>query len=46
MTVRIGFLGTGQQAGFHARSLAVSGADFSFAGAYDADPARLSDFAA
>ena len=45
MTVRVGFLGTGQQAGFHARSLAVSGADFAFAGAYDADPARLVDFA-
>ena len=45
MTVRVGFLGTGQQAGLHARSLAVSGADFAFAGAYDADPARLVDFA-
>jgi predicted dehydrogenase len=45
VTVRVGFLGTGQQAGFHARSLAVSGADFRFAGAFDADPARLADFA-
>jgi predicted dehydrogenase len=45
VTVRIGFLGGGQQAGFHARSLAASGADFSFAGVHDADPERAATFA-
>lgn len=45
MTVRVGFLGAGLIAGVHARSLAASGADFAFAGAYDADDARLAAFA-
>jgi predicted dehydrogenase len=45
VTVRIGFLGTGQQAGFHARSLAASGADFSFAGVHDVEPERAAAFA-
>ncbi len=45
MTVRVGFLGAGLIAGYHARSLAVSGADFSFAGVHDADPARAATFA-
>ena len=44
MTVRIGFLGAGQQAGFHARSLAASGADFAFAGVHDADAERAKEF--
>lgn len=45
MTVRIGFLGAGQQAGYHARSLAASGADFAFAGVHDPDGRRAADFA-
>ena len=45
MPVRVGFVGAGLIAGVHARSLAVSGADFVFAGAYDEDPARLAEFA-
>ena len=46
MTVRVGFIGGGQQAGFHARSLAASGADFSFAAVHDADQERAREFAA
>ena len=45
MTVSVGFIGAGQQAGFHARSLAASGADFKFAGVHDADPDRAAAFA-
>ncbi|HEY2430796.1 MAG TPA: Gfo/Idh/MocA family oxidoreductase [Acidimicrobiales bacterium] len=46
MTVRVGFIGGGQQAGFHARSLAASGADFAFAGVHDADGERAAALAA
>ena len=45
MTVRIGFLGAGLIAGFHARSLAASGADFAFAGVHDVDPERAEKLA-
>jgi myo-inositol 2-dehydrogenase / D-chiro-inositol 1-dehydrogenase len=45
MTVRVGFLGAGLIAGFHARSLAASGADFAFAGVHDTDAARAEEFA-
>ena len=45
MTVTVGFLGAGQQAGFHARSLAASGADFAFGRVLDADGERAADFA-
>jgi predicted dehydrogenase len=46
VTLVVGFLGAGQQAGFHARSLAASGADFVFGGVHDADPERAESFAA
>jgi predicted dehydrogenase len=45
VTVRIGFFGAGLIAGFHARSLAASGADFVFAGVHDTDPDRADEFA-
>jgi predicted dehydrogenase len=45
VTVRIGFFGAGLIAGFHARSLAASGADFAFAGVHDPDPGRAAEFA-
>lgn len=45
MTVRVGFLGAGLIAGFHARSLAASEADMAFAGVYDADAERAASFA-
>jgi len=45
VTVTVGFLGAGQQAGYHARSLAASGADFAFGGVHDADPVRAEEFA-
>ena len=44
MTITVGFLGAGQQAGFHARSLAASGADFVFGRVHDPDAARAADF--
>ena len=45
MTVRIGFLGAGLIAGYHARSLAASGAEFAFAGVHDPDAGRAAEFA-
>jgi predicted dehydrogenase len=45
MTVTVGFLGAGQQAGFHARSLAASGADFAFGRVHDPDAVRAAEFA-
>ena len=45
MTVRVGFLGAGLIAGFHARSLGASGADMAFAGVHDADAERAAAFA-
>jgi len=45
VTIVVGFLGAGQQAGYHARSLAASGAEFRFGGVHDADPARAESFA-
>ena len=45
MTVRIGFLGAGLIAGFHARSLAASKSDFVFAGVHDSAPGRAAEFA-
>jgi len=45
VTVIVGFLGAGQQAGYHARSLAVSGSDFAFGGVHDADVDRAASFA-
>jgi predicted dehydrogenase len=45
VTVTIGFLGAGQQAGYHARSLAASGVPFTFGAVHDADEARAEAFA-
>ena len=44
MTVRIGFLGAGLIAGYHARSLVAAGAEFTFAGVYDSDAGRAATF--
>jgi predicted dehydrogenase len=41
----VGFLGAGQQAGFHARSLAASGVPFTFGGVHDIDSGRADAFA-
>ncbi|GAC1600078.1 MAG: hypothetical protein NVS3B21_27030 [Acidimicrobiales bacterium] len=46
MTVRIGFLGAGLIAGYHARSLVAAGADFTFVGVHDIDADRASAFSA
>ena len=43
--VRVGFLGSGLIAGYHARSLGQSGAEFAWAGAYDPDVKRCVRFA-
>lgn len=45
MTVRVGFLGAGLIAGYHARSLVAAEADFAFAGVHDPDAERASAFA-
>ncbi|GAC1535654.1 MAG: Gfo/Idh/MocA family oxidoreductase [Acidimicrobiales bacterium] len=45
MTVRVGFLGAGLIAGYHARSLVAAEADFAFAGVHDADADRAATFA-
>ena len=45
MTVRVGFLGAGLIATYHSKSLHVSGADVTWAGVFDPDPARAEDFA-
>lgn len=45
MTVRVGFLGAGLIAHFHALGLSESGAPFAFAGVYDPDAARAAEFA-
>jgi len=45
MTPTVGFLGAGQQAGYHARSLAASGVEFTFGGVHDADASRAQSFA-
>jgi predicted dehydrogenase len=45
VTVRIGFFGAGLIAGFHARSLAASGADYTLAAVHDPDPDRAAEFA-
>jgi predicted dehydrogenase len=42
----VGFLGAGLIATYHSKSLRVSGADASWAGVYDPDPARAAAFAA
>lgn len=46
MTVRVGFLGAGLIAHFHALGLFESGEDVAFAGVYDPDPDRAEEFAA
>jgi len=46
VTVRVGFLGGGLIAGYHARSLATSGADCVFEGVHDVDDERASAFSA
>jgi predicted dehydrogenase len=46
MTVRVGFLGAGLIARYHAASLASSGVDFGWGGVYDPDAARAEAFAA
>ncbi len=45
MSVTVAFLGAGQQAGYHARSLVSSGVPFVFGGVHDTDPARAEEFA-
>jgi myo-inositol 2-dehydrogenase/D-chiro-inositol 1-dehydrogenase len=45
VTIRIGFFGAGLIAGFHARSLRASKADFEFAGVYDVSSERAAEFA-
>jgi myo-inositol 2-dehydrogenase/D-chiro-inositol 1-dehydrogenase len=40
----VGFIGAGLIAGFHARSLAASAADMTFAGVYDQDAGRVASF--
>lgn len=45
MTVRIGFLGAGLIAGYHARSLVAAEADFAFGGVFDTDRDRAAAFA-
>jgi predicted dehydrogenase len=45
MTIRIGFFGAGLIAGFHARSLRASGADFAFGGVFDTSSERAKEFA-
>ena len=45
MTIRVGFLGAGLIATYHSKSLHVSGADVTWAGVFDPDPARAQDFA-
>ncbi|GAC1385505.1 MAG: hypothetical protein NVSMB4_12840 [Acidimicrobiales bacterium] len=44
MTVRVGFLGAGLIAGYHARSLVAAGTDFAFAGVHDTDVERAAAF--
>ena len=46
MTVRVGFLGAGLIAHFHALGLFESGEDVAFAGVYDPDRDRAEEFAA
>jgi predicted dehydrogenase len=45
MTVRVGFLGAGLIARYHANSLSRSGVPFAWAGVYDPDAERASSFA-
>ncbi|CAN5840901.1 hypothetical protein BH23ACT2_BH23ACT2_04800 [soil metagenome] len=45
MTVRVGFLGAGLIAHFHALGLTESGEAFTFAGVHDPDPVRAEEFA-
>ena len=45
MPVRVGFLGAGLIAHFHAFGLTESGEAFTFAGVYDPDRARAQEFA-
>jgi myo-inositol 2-dehydrogenase / D-chiro-inositol 1-dehydrogenase len=45
MTVRVGFLGAGLIATYHSKSLHVAGADVAWAGVYDPDPERATQFA-
>ncbi len=45
MSVRVGFLGAGLIAHFHAYGLSESGEEFTFAGVYDPDQARAQEFA-
>jgi myo-inositol 2-dehydrogenase / D-chiro-inositol 1-dehydrogenase len=45
VTLRVGFLGAGLIATYHSKSLHVSGADVTWAGVYDPDPERASQFA-
>jgi len=45
MSVRVGFLGAGLIAGYHARSLVAAEADFAFAGVHDPDSERAATFA-
>lgn len=46
MTVKVGFLGAGNIATYHSKSLRASGADASWAAVYDPDPQRTTSFAA
>src|SRR4051812_2368798 len=45
VTTRVGFLGAGLIATYHSKSLHISGADVSWAGVFDPDPARADEFA-
>jgi len=46
MSVRVGFIGAGNIADYHSKSLAASGEDVTWAAVYDTDPARSASFAA
>jgi len=46
MTVRVGFLGAGNIATYHSKSLRASGADMTWSAVFDTDPDRAERFAA
>ncbi|MBN4047670.1 Gfo/Idh/MocA family oxidoreductase [Acidimicrobiaceae bacterium AH-315-P05] len=46
MTVRVGFLGAGNIATYHSKSLRASGADMTWSAVFDTDPDRSKRFAA
>ena len=46
MSVKVGFIGAGNIAGYHSKSLVASGEDVTWAAVFDTDPDRAAKFAA